>query len=59
MVFGQLTVQCNSQLADETAKQSDQEINVQLTVVYEIKRASRALISTYMKKTQMIFVSYL
>jgi len=59
MVFGQLAVQCYSQLADETAKQSHQEIKVQLTVVYEIKRASRAL-STYMKKKkQMIFVSYL
>ena len=43
MVFGQLVVQCNSQLAAETTKQSNQEIKVQLTVVHEIKRASRAL----------------
>ena len=43
MVFGQLAVQCNSQLAAETTKQSNQEIKVQLTVVHEIKRASRAL----------------
>lgn len=52
MVFGQLAVQCNSQLADETAELSHQETKAQLTVltvVYEIKRASRAL-STYMKK---------
>lgn len=48
MLFGQLAVQ-NSQLADETAKQSHQEIKVQLTVVYEIKRASRAL-STHMRE---------
>ena len=30
MVFGQLAVQCNSQLGDETNKQSNQEIKVQL-----------------------------
>ena len=54
MVFGQLAVQCNSQLADETAKQSHQEIKVQLTVVYEIKRASRALSTQKRKKTNDI-----
>lgn len=43
MAFGQLAVQLNSQVADETSKQSHQEIQVQLTVVHEIKRASRAL----------------
>ena len=43
MVFGQLAVQCNSQLAIESTKQSNQEIKVQLTVVHEIKRESQAL----------------
>ena len=38
-VFGQLAVQCNSQLADATTKQP-KEIKVQLAVVHEIKRAS-------------------
>lgn len=37
IVFGQLAVQCNSQLADETTKQSHQEIKVQLTVVRFMK----------------------
>ena len=37
MVFGQLTVQCNSQLADETTQQSHQEIKVQPTIVRFMK----------------------